>query len=74
MKKEEKCDMDKNVKKLYRPSTQHWKFITIQKKKKKKKIEKYYVSSKCNNPVLKPCIISFDIIKHYENTGLNNRE
>ena len=44
------------------------------KKKKKKKIEKYYVSSKCNNPVLKPCIISFNIIKHYENTGPNNRE
>ena len=40
----------------------------------KKKIEKYYVSRKCNDPVLKPCIISFDIIKHYENTGPNNRE
>ena len=39
-----------------------------------KKIENYYVSSKCNNPVLKLCIISFDIIKRYENTGPNIRK
>ena len=46
---------------------------SLQSKKKYIYIEKYYVSSKCNNPVLKLCIISFGIIKLYENTGPNNR-
>ena len=36
-----------------------------------KKIKKYCLSSKYNNPVLKLCIISLDIINHYENTGPN---
>ena len=36
-----------------------------------KKIFKYYLSSNYNNPVLKLCIISLDIINHYENTGPN---
>ena len=36
-----------------------------------KKIKKYYLSSNYNNPVLKPCIISLDIINCYENTGPN---
>ena len=37
----------------------------------KKKIEKYYLSSNYNNPVLKLYIISLDIINRYENTGPN---
>ena len=36
-----------------------------------KKIKKYYLSSNYNNPVLKPCRISLDIINHYENTVQN---
>ena len=60
--------MDKNeYKKSYRPCMQHWKFITMQ----TKKLTKYYLSSNYNNPVLKLCIISLDIINHYENTGPN---
>ena len=39
-----------------------------------KEIEKYYVSSKCNNPVLKQCITRLNIITCYENTGPNIRE
>ena len=58
--------MDKNEhKKSYRPCIQHWKFITIKINKLKK--------IKYNNSVLKPYIISFDIINSYENTGPNNR-
>ena len=49
----EKCDTDKNgYKKSYGLCIQYWKFITMQ----TKKIEKYYVSSKCTNPVLKQYI------------------
>ena len=37
----------------------------------KQNIEKYHLSSNYNNPVLKPCVISLDIINCYENTGPN---
>ena len=39
-----------------------------------KEIEKYSVSSKIINPVLKQCITGLNIIICYENTGPNIRE